>query len=417
VTSDASHIETAPGPLHGLRVLDLSWVLAGPYCTMTLCDLGAEVVKCERPPYGDVARTTGPLKEGESGYFFSVNRGKKSIAIDLKQDEGRALFLRLVREFDILVENFRPGTLDDLGVGYEVLSKEHPGLIYAAISGYGQTGPMREKPALDVVVQGAGGIMSVTGEPGGPPVKPGTSLGDIAGGLYAVIGILAAVYERERSGKGQLVDIAMLDAQVAIQENAFLRYHLTGETPQPLGTRHSWAVPFQAFPTADGYFVLALAWGVPNQWALLCSELDRVDLIDDPRFATSTARAAHHAELEPLLNEGFRKRPTAEWVERLEQYGIPCGPLNSIPQVTQMPQIKARNMLVPVEHRVLGTLPLVNTPVKLSRTPAGIRGSSPEMGEHSREVLRERLGLSHAELDALAASQVVWEERPPVDLG
>jgi CoA:oxalate CoA-transferase len=204
---------------------------------------------------------------------------------------------------------------------------------------------------------------------------------------------------------------------VAILENAFLRYHLTGQAPEPLGTRHSWAVPFQAFPTADGYFVLALAWGVPNQWALLCSELDRVDLIDDPRFATSTARAAHHAELEPLLNEAFRKRTSAEWIERLERYGIPCGPLNSIPEVTRMPQLAARHMFVPVEHRVLGTLPLVNTPLKLSRTPVGIRGSSPDMGEHTREVLRERLGMDDAELDALAAREVIWEERPPVDLG
>ncbi len=417
MTSEVSDSGTPQGPLHGLRVLDLSWVLAGPYCTMTLCDLGAEVVKCERPPFGDVARTTGPLVDGESGYFFSVNRGKKSIAIDLKQEAGKELFLRLVQEFDILVENFRPGTLESLGVGYEVLSKVHPRLIYAAISGYGQTGPMREKPALDVVVQGVGGIMSVTGEPGGPPIKPGVSLGDITGGLYGVIGILAAVWERERSGRGQLVDISMLDCQVAILENAFLRYFLTGEPPQPMGTRHSWAVPFQAFPTADGWFVLALAWGVPNQWALLCSELDRVDLIDDPRFATSTARSAHHAELEPLLNEAFRTRTSAEWVARLEPYGIPCGPLNSIPEVTRMPQLEAREMFVPVTHKVLGTLPLVNTPLKLSRTPAGIRGSSPDMGEHSREVLRDRLGMTDAEIDALAASDVVWEERPPVDLG
>ena len=242
---------------------------------MILCDLGAEVVKCERPPYGDVARTTGPLLDGESGYFFSVNRGKRSIAIDLKQEEGRELFLQLAPQFDVLVENFRPGTLERLGLGYERLAEVHPGLIYAAISGYGQTGPLRDRPALDVVIQGAGGVMSVTGEPDGPPLKPGLSLADIAGGLFAAVGILAALRERETSGRGQLVDISMLDCQLAIQENALLRYHLTGDLPQPLGTRHSWAVPFQAFPTADGYIVVALAWGVPNQWALLCSELGR----------------------------------------------------------------------------------------------------------------------------------------------
>lgn len=405
------------GPLAGLRVLDLSWVLSGPFCTMTLCDLGADVVKCERPPFGDVARTTGPLVDGESGYFFSVNRGKRSIAIDLKQEEGRELFLRLVPQFDVLVENFTPGTMDGLGVGYEVLSRVHPGLIYAAISGYGQTGPMRTQPALDVVVQGAGGILSITGEPGGPPVRPGTSLGDIAAGLYMSVGILAALRERERSGLGQFIDVSMLDCQVAILENAFLRYAMTGEVPQPLGTRHPWAVPFQAFPTQDGYLVLALAWGVPNQWALLCQELERVDLIDDPRFATSGARSANHGELEPLLNEAFRTHPTRYWLDRLERFGIPCGPLNTIPEVLAMPQLAEREMFVQVEHHTLGALPLVNTPVKLSRTPGGIRGSSPDMGADTRSVLRAELGLDAAAIDALVARQVVWEERPPVDLG
>jgi CoA:oxalate CoA-transferase len=400
-----------------VRVLDLSWVLAGPYCTMVLADLGAAVVKCERPPYGDVARTTGPLVEGESGYFFSINRGKRSIAIDLKLEAGRELFLRLLPEFDVLVENFRPGTLDRLGLGYERLAELHPGLVYAAISGYGQTGPLRDRPALDVVVQGAGGVMSITGEPGGPPVRPGLSLGDIAGGLFGAIGVLAALRERDRSGLGQLVDVSMLDSQLAILENAFLRYHLTGEVPQPMGTRHSWAVPFQAFPTADGHIVIALAWGVPNQWALLCSELGLVELIDDPRFAESHARAANHAALEPLLNEGFRRRTTTDWLARLEPYGIPCGPLNNIAEAAAQPQVAAREMLVPVEHRTLGTLPLVNTPVKLSRTPGGIRGTSPDMGEHSREVLSERLGMSVDEIQAFIDEHIVWEERPPIELG
>ena len=221
---------------------------------------------------------------------------------------------------------------------------------------------MRDRPALDVVIQGAGGVMSVTGEPDGPPLKPGLSLADIAGGLFGAVGILAALRERETSGRGQLVDISMLDCQLAVQENAFLRYHhLTGQLPQPLGTRHSWAVPFQAFPTADGYIVVALAWGVPNQWALLCSELDAVELIDDPRFAEAHARSANHAELEPLLNEAFRKRTTAEWVERLTPYEIPCGPLNNIAEAAAQPQVEARGMLTPVEHHTLGTLPLVDT--------------------------------------------------------
>lgn len=410
-------MEERPGPLAGLRVLDLSWVLSGPYCTMTLADLGAEVVKCERPPYGDVARTTGPLRDGESGYFFSINRGKRSISIDLKEPAGRALFLRLVPRFDVLVENFRPGTLERLGLGYAELSAVHPGLIYCAISGFGQTGPLRDRPALDVVVQGAGGVMSITGEPGGGPVKPGLSLGDITAGLYAAVGILAAVRERDRSGQGQYLDVSMLDCQLAILENAYMRYHLTGEEPQAMGTRHSWAVPFQAFPTADGHLVLALAWGVPNQWALLCAELDVPELIDDPRFAEAHARARNHAELEPLLVAAFARDTTERWVERLAPYGIPCGPLHTIAQAAASPQVRERGMLVPTPHHTLGELPLVTSPLRFSRTPAGIRGSSPDMGQDTRAVLAVELGLPPDEVEALIARGVAWDERPQVDLG
>lgn len=405
------------GPLEGLRVLDLTWVLSGPYCTMTLCDLGADVIKCERPPWGDVARTTGPLVDGESGYFFSINRGKRSISLDLKSEEGKALFKRLVRQVDVLVENYTPGSMDALGLGYEALKEENPRLIYCAISGFGQTGPMRDQPALDIVVQGAGGVMSVTGEPGGRPVRPGLSLGDIAAGLYAAIGILAAVREREVSGLGQFVDISMLDCQLAIQENAFMRYHVTGEPPQPLGTRHPSAVPFQAFETADGYIVVALAWGVPNQWHLLCAELGVIEIAEDPRFETAAARSANHAALEPLLQGGFLTKTTAEWLDRLQAYEIPCGPLNTIPQAAALPQVEARGMLIPVEHHTIGRIPLVNTPVKLSRTPGGIRGSSPDMGQHTRDVLRDLLGLAEGEIDELVRREVAREERAPIDLG
>ena len=405
------------GPLAGVRILDLTWVLSGPFCTATLADLGADVIKVERPPYGDVSRTTAPIIDGESGYFFSVNRGKRSIALDLTTDEGKALFRDLVREADVMVENFIPGAMDRLGLGYDVLSKEFPALIYAAISGYGRTGGMSSRPALDVIVQGAGGVMSVTGERGGGPVRPGLSLGDIAAGLYCAIGILAALRERNESGRGQLVDISMLDCQVAIQENAFMRWHLTGEVPERLGTKHPSSVPFQAFPTADGWMVLALAWGVPNQWALLCSELGVPELIDDPRFFSSAARLRNQDELEPLLTEVFRTRTTADWVAALEPYRIPCGPLNSIPDVAALPQVREREMFVPVSHHTFGAVPLVNTPIKLSRTPGGLRGTSPDMGQHSREVLDELLHLDSARLDDLVARHVVWEERPEVELG
>ena len=363
------------GPLRDLRVLDLTWVLSGPFCTATLADLGADVVKLERPPYGDVSRTTAPIIDGESGYFFSINRGKRSIAIDLRQEEGKALFLDLVREFDVLVENFTPGSMDGLGLGYERLAEVNPGLIYAAISGYGQTGPLRTRPALDVIIQGAGGVMSVTGEPGGGPVRPGVSLADITAGLYCTVGVLSALHERERSGRGQFVDISMLDCQVAIQENAFMRYHLTGDVPQRMGTRHPSAVPFQAFRTQDGYLVLALSWGVPNQWALLCSELGVVEAIDDPRFATAAAHSRNHAELEPILQAAFLTKPTEAWLAAFERFDIPAGPLNDIRQVAEMPQVAAREMLQPVPHRVFGDLPLTGTPVKLSQTPGGGSGA------------------------------------------
>ena len=405
------------GPLRDIRVLDLTWVLSGPFCTATLADLGADVVKLERPPYGDVSRTTGPMIDGESGYFFSVNRGKRSIALDLRQDEGKAIFLDLIKEFDVLVENFTPGSMDHLGLGYEALAKVNPRLIYAAISGYGQTGPLAAKPALDVIVQGAGGVMSVTGEPGRGPVRPGLSLGDITAGLYCTIGVLSAIHERDRSGAGQLVDISMLDCQVAIQENAFMRYHLTGDLPERLGTRHPTAVPFQAFQTKDSYLVLALSWGVPNQWALLCAELGLTELIDDPRFHSAAARSRNHAELEPILQAAFLTKNSDEWLEAFDRFDMPSGPLNNIAQVTQMPQIAARDMLRPVHHRVFGDVTLTNTPVKLSNTPGGIRGTSPDMGEHSREVLAEVLGLDAARLDDLVARKVVWEERPEVELG
>jgi CoA:oxalate CoA-transferase len=388
-------------PLEGVRILDLTWVLAGPFASMVLCDLGADVIKVERPPIGDVARMTAPLVNGESCYFLSINRGKRSIAIDLKNEAGRDLFLRLVERVDVVMENFTPGTMGALGLSYDVLCQRNPRLIYAATSGFGQTGPDRLRPALDIIAQGMGGIMSITGEPGGPPVRPGTSLGDIAAGLFTAIGVLAALHERERSGRGQMIDVAMLDCQISILENAFARYFATGQVPQPIGTRHPVATPFQAFPTRDGYIVLALSWGVENQWELFCATIGRADLIDDPRFDTGPLRTEHHAELEPTLIEAMKEKTTAEWVQEFDAIGLPCGPLNNIAQAAALPQVKAREMLVEVEHRRIGRFPLPNTPVKLSRTPGGVRGSSPGLGQHTDDVLRELLGLPDAEIGRL----------------
>jgi CoA:oxalate CoA-transferase len=398
---------TSAGPLSGITILDLTWVLSGPYASMVLCDLGAEVIKLERPPRGDVARTTLPVKNGESGYFFSINRGKKSMSIDIAKPEGKELFLSLIENVDVVMENFTPGTMDRLGLGYETLRQRNPRLIYAATSGFGQTGPDRLRPALDIVVQGMGGVMSITGYPGGPPARPGLSLGDIAGGLFTAIGVLAALQERERSGEGQMVDISMLDCQVAILENAFMRYFFTGEVPGPIGTRHPAATPFQAFPTKDGYIVLAVSWGVENQWELFCALIERPELITDERFDTPHARTANHAQLEPLLNDALMQRSNAEWIKEFDAIGLPCGPLNNIAQAAAMPQVAARDMLVEVDHPQIGRLPLANTPVKLSRTPGGIKGTSPALGQHTDETLRALLGLSEEEIARLREAGVV----------
>ena len=395
------------GPLKGVKILDLTWVLAGPFASMVLCDLGADVIKVERPGVGDVARYTAPIVNGESCYFFSVNRGKRSLTLDLKSERGRDIFLRLVEKADVVMENFTPGTMERLGLGYPTLQERNPRLVYAATSGFGQTGPDRFRPALDVVVQGMGGIMSITGEPDGPPVRPGASLGDITGGLFTAIGVLAALQERERSGRGQMIDVSMLDCQISILENAFVRYFATGEVPKPLGTRHPAATPFQAFPTKDGYIVLALSWGIENQWELYCATIGRHDLIDDPRFDTPALRTEHHGELEPLLIEAMRKKTTAEWLREFDAIGLACGPLNNIPQAAEQPQVKARGMLVEVEHPVIGRLPLPDTPVKLSRTPGGIRGASPALGEHTDAVLRDLLALSDDEIADLRRSSVI----------
>jgi CoA:oxalate CoA-transferase len=406
------------GALDGVKVLDLTWVLSGPYASMVLCDLGADVIKVERPPYGDVARTTGPFlshapdrSDAESSYFFSINRGKRSTLLDLRRPEGKELFLRLVEQVDVVMENFTPGTMQRLGLGYDVLSARNPRIIYSATSGFGQTGPDRDKPALDVVVQGMGGVMSITGEEGGAPVRPGLSLGDIAAGLFTAIGILAALQERERSGRGQMIDISMLDCQVAILENAFARYSATGEPPRAIGTRHPLSTPFQAFPTADGYIVIALGFGLENIWGLFCAVIDRPELIDDPRFQTPSQRTRNHAVLEPMLNEALRTQTTAHWVAEFEAIDLPCGPLNSIPRVAEYPQVVAREMLREVESPRGNKLTISNSPLRLSRTPGVIRGGPPAPGQHTRDVLSQLLGLSEGEIDAAYAAGAAVEAR------
>lgn len=395
------------GALSGITVLDLSWILAGPFCTMVLADLGARVIKVERPGYGDLARGTGPFLDGESAYFLSLNRGKKSLTLNLRSDRGKEIFLALVKRVDVLVENFVPGTMRKLGLDYPVLREHNPGLIYTAISGFGQTGPYAGRPALDIIVQGMGGIMSLTGEPGGGPVRPGASLGDMVAGLFAAIGILAALEERRQSGLGQMLDIGMLDCQVTLLENAFARYFATGETPVALGTRHPVFTPFQAFQTKDGYMVVAIVGGANDQWPLFCATIGHLELMDDPRFRDGWLRTQHYGELEPILKEAFQQKTTAAWLEELGAVGIACGPVNTIPQVAQDPQVRERGMFVEVSHPTLGRVPVVNTPFKFSRSPSGPQGLSPALGADTEAVLGELLGLPAEEVAQLRAAGVV----------
>ena len=395
------------GPLEGIRVLDLTQVLFGPFATMLLGDMGAEVIKIERPGVGDIARGNGPFVDGVSTYFLSLNRGKKSVTLDLSTEAGVAVFLTLVEKADVLVENFKPGTMAKLGLSYERVRDCNPGIIYVSGSGFGQYGPSASKPAFDVIIQAMGGVMSITGEEGGPPVRPGVSYGDIAAGLFLCIATLAALQERHTSGEGQLVDVSMLDCQLTVQENAFVRYLNTGEIPRALGTRHPVITPFQAFQTRDGYIAIALRGGFKDQWPLFCAAIDRIDIMDDPRFTDGWLRTQNYEALEPILTEALKKRTTQEWIEELEQAGIPCGPVNNIAQAANDPQIAARDMIASVNHPGVGEIKVVNSPFKFSRTPSKVERTSPDLGEHTTEVLGSLLGMSREELDGLKRSGVV----------
>lgn len=381
-----------PGPLEGVKVLDLTRVLAGPYATMVMADLGAEVIKVERPEGGDMARGTGPFIDGQSSYFMSINRGKKSVILDLKDDAGKQTFLEMLDHFDVLVENFVPGVMKRLGLDYDALKGRHPRLIYAAVSGFGQWGPYTKRPALDIIVQAMGGMLSITGEPGRPPVRPGSSLGDITAGLFTTIGILSALHERERSGKGQMIDVSMLDCQLAVLENAFARYFATGEVPGPIGTRHPVTTPFQVYETSDGYVTVAFVGGAKDQWPMFCALLDRVDLIDDERFTTSWSRTLNYDELNPMIEEGMRKKSTTQWLEELTEAGIPCGPVNNIADIVADEHIRTRGMIIDVPHPERGTVKMVNTPIRFSRTGAEVKGPAPLHGGNTDEVLRSILG-------------------------
>ncbi len=352
------------GPLSDITIIDLTRLLAGPYATMVLADLGARVVKVEHPDRGDDARQVGPFLGERSVYFESLNRGKESRPLRLDDPDHRREFEAMLDEADVLVENFRPGVMDRMGYGWDALHARWPRLVYAAVSGFGQTGPYAGRPAYDLVVQAMGGVMSLTGRPGGPPSRVGTSVGDITAGLFAAVGILSALHDRARTGAGQMVDIAMLDCQVAILENAIARYAATGEVPAPLGARHPSITPFDAFAADDGPLVIAA--GNDALFAALCRALDRDDLPEDPRFADNRRRTENAAALKTEIEGVLSGRTAADWLERLEKAGVPCGPINDIAAVVGDPGVRARNMIVSVGLPDGSTVETAGNPVKLS---------------------------------------------------
>ena len=383
----------ASGPLDDLLIVDLSRVLAGPYATMVLSDLGARVIKVENPAGGDDSRHIGPFKGGASGggqsaYFASINRGKQSIALDLKDTADRQTFEALLARADVLVENYRPGVMARLGYGWDVLHARHPRLIHAAASGFGQTGPDAGKAAYDMVVQAMGGIMSVTGWPGGKPTRVGTSIGDITAGLFTVVGILAALHDRVRTGVGQFVDVAMLDGQIAILENAVARYAVSGVAPGPLGARHPSITPFAAYACADGHIVIAA--GNDALWAALLDALDLAALKANPRFATNALRSDAADTIATVLEAALATAPAAHWLARLEAAGVPCGPLNDVAQALANPQVRARTMVIETAFPDGSPLMAAGNPVKLSgHADHAVRPKAPALGEHGDAIRRE----------------------------
>ena len=384
------------GPLSGVLVVDCTRVLAGPYCAMVLAELGARVIKVEEPLRGDDARAIGPFLESKSGksksgYFISVNRGKESIALDLKAEADRKIFEALLSKADVLLENYRGGTMEKLGFGWETLKEKYPTLIYAAVSGFGHTGPYARRPAYDMIVQAMGGIMSLTGHPGGPPTRVGSSTGDITAGLFTTIGIVSALYDRKSTGQGVKIDVSMLDSQVAILEHAIARYVATGQVPGPLGSRHSAITPFATF--ACGAHHIAIAAGNDDLFLKLCRVLERPDLAKDERYASNAARTQHWQELHAEMAKALAARDVREWLTLLEAAGVPCGPLNDIADVLADPQIAARNMIVTVEDPEVGALRMQGNPIKMSAYgDPKTRKPAPDL-DADREAILKELGL------------------------
>ena len=376
------------GPLKDLLVVDLTRVLVGPYCTMILSDLGARVIKIEAPEIGDDSRKFGPFVKDYSAYFMSLNRGKESIALNLKNEDDKKIFEKILAKADILVENFKPGTLEKWGFGWKQVSKKYPKLIYASASGFGQTGPLKELPAYDMVVQGMGGLMSVTGQPNSEPTRVGTSIGDITAGLFTAIGINAALYDRQKTGKGMYIDVSMLDCQIAILENAIARYLSKNEIPKPMGSRHPSIAPFEAFKTKDSYIIIAA--GNDKLFENLCNALDLKDLIMEEKYKSNSSRSENMNELKKILEQKLINKTTNEWVKNLESLKIPCGPIFNIKEAVENPQVEARNMIVKAYHKVIGDFKLAGNPIKMSTyEDEKTRGDIPDLDEHREKIMKE----------------------------
>lgn len=396
-------META---LEGVRVLDLSRVLAGPFCTMIMGDLGADVVKVEPPGAGDETRGWGPpyADDDFSAYYLTANRNKRAITLNLKEPEGQAILHRLAQEADVVIENWRPGTADRLGAGYEQLRAINPGLVYCSISGFGQDGPYRDLPGYDFLIQAMGGLMSITGEQDGKPLKVGVAVTDLFTGLFALSSILAALRVKEQTGIGQRIDISLLDSQVAMLANVAMNYLVGGEIPRRLGNHHPNIVPYQTFEAKDGEFAVAV--GNDGQFRRLCEAIGHPEWAEDVRYATNSARVKHRAELNGLLNARFLQRSRDHWIDTLSGCGIPCGPINTVDQVFQDPHVLFREMVVKMKSPQAGEVPFIGSPVKMSHTPVAFKRYPPGQGEHTEDILREA-GYTQEDIEAWKAKGVI----------
>ena len=394
-----------PGSLSGLTVVDFTRVLSGPYCTMVLADHGARVIKLEHPERGDDTRHWGPPFVGEeSAYFLSINRNKESVTLDFKQPTGKEVLEKLLSTADVVVENFRPGTLDAIGFGASDVLARHPRIVYCSISGYGQTGPRREEPGYDAVMQAEGGLMSITGESDGPAYRLGVAITDIVSGLFAAQGVMSAIIARQQTGRGQQVDIGMLDATAALLTYQAGNYFTTGHVPARMGNRHPTIVPYESFHASDGDFVIA--GGNDEIWRRLCRVIGRADLADDARYRTNKDRVVNYESLRPALDAALKTRTRAEWVRDLTAAGVPCGSVRGISEVLADPQLAARGMIAEVQHATIGATRVINSPVKLSETPPSVRTAPPTLGQHTVAVLAE-LGYNRAEIDSLRATGAI----------